>query len=167
MVIVLAGRNKIPIAAQIANGNKSKLSKAQIQALQDAEDAIKPASDNIIRPTWLDTEGRKMWMAVMDELLAVDLVTNVDVYALALACDSYSKYVKAAKDIKKNGLVIKFKNSIGAENTVANPNVTISQKYATQFKNFCSEFGLSPAARARLARPKDDIEDDEDDEDLD
>lgn len=163
----MAGRHKKPINAHVAGGNKSQLSKAEIKRQQEAENAIKPASDNIIRPTWLDPIGRKMWMAVMDELMAVDLVTNVDVYALALACDAYSKYVKAAKDIKKEGLVVEYKNSIGAVNKVPNPNVAISQKYATQFKSFCSEFGLSPAARARLARPKDDIEDDEDDEDLD
>ncbi|WP_236595990.1 phage terminase small subunit P27 family [Paenibacillus sp. EPM92] len=165
-MVVVAGRPNKPAAAHLASGNKSKLSKAQIKARQEAEDAIKPASDNILRPTWLDAVGKKMWESIMEELAAVDLITNVDVYALALACDAYSKYVKASKDIKKEGLVVEHKNAIGAVNKVPNPNVAIAQKYATQFKSFCSEFGLSPAARARLAKPKDD-EDDEDDDDLD
>ncbi|NRF91543.1 phage terminase small subunit P27 family [Paenibacillus frigoriresistens] len=160
----MAGRPKQPAAAHVANGNKSMLSKAEIEARQVAEDAIKPASDNVVCPTWLDAVGKKMWHSIMDELSAVDLITNVDVYALALACDAYSKYVKSSKDIKKDGLVLEHKNAIGAVNKVANPSVAIAQKYATQFKSYCSEFGLSPAARARLARPKDDDEDDEDDD---
>lgn len=160
----MAGAPKKPVAAHIANGNKSKLSKAQIEALQEAEDAIKPASDNITRPTWLDAIGKEMWGRIVEELTITELITNVDIYALAIACDSYSKYVKATRDIKKDGLVLIHKNSIGAENKVANPNVAIAQKYATQFKSFCSEFGLSPAARARLAKPVNPDEDDEDDD---
>lgn len=160
----MAGAPKKPAAAHLANGNKSKLSKAQIEAMQEAEEAIKPANDNIVRPTWLDATGRKMWEAIADELYDLDLITNVDTYALAIACDAYSKYVKASASIKKDGLVLEHKNSIGAVNKVANPNVAIAQKYATQFKSFCSEFGLSPAARARLAKPKEVNEDDEDDD---
>lgn len=154
----------MPAAAHVASGNKSMLSKVELEARQAAEDAIKPASDNIVRPTWLDPIGRKMWEDINGELTVTGLITNVDVYALAIACDAYSKYVKASKSIKKDGLVLEYKNSIGAVNKVANPNVAIAQKYATQFKSFCSEFGLSPAARARLAKPKDDPEDDKDDD---
>ncbi|MFC5528482.1 phage terminase small subunit P27 family [Cohnella yongneupensis] len=160
----MAGRRGVPAAVHRATGNKSKLSKAKLDELQDAEDAIKPASDNVVCPTWLDPIGKQMWESIRRELAAVDLITNVDVYALALACDAYSKYVKASKAIKKEGLVLDHKNALGAVNKVANPNVSIAQKYATQFKSYCSEFGLSPAARARLAKPKDDDGDDEDDD---
>jgi len=160
----MAGRPKMPVQAIVANGNKSMLSKEEIETRQAAEDAIKPASDDIKRPTWLDAVGREMWNRIVKELRATDMMTNVDVYALAIACDAYSKFVLTSKAIKKDGLVLEHKNTKGATNRVANPNAALANQYAKMFKSFCSEFGLSPAARARLAKPKDVNEDDEDDD---
>jgi P27 family predicted phage terminase small subunit len=165
--VMSAGRKRKPAAAHVAEGNKSKLSKAQIEELKAAEDAIKPASDNIVKPDWLDKTASDMFDRIVIELTAVDLVTNVDVYALAIAADSYSQYVKAAKGVNREGQVLTHMNTLGAKNKVANPRVGIAQKYATQFKSFCSEFGLSPAARSRLARPVDPEGGESDDKDLD
>lgn len=161
----MAGRKAKPVDAILAEGNKSNLTKAEIEARREAEEKLKPATDKIRCPTWLDKTGKRTWRAIVKELIEIDLMTNVDVYSLALACDAYSKYIEATKAIDEEGLTIGYTNAGGNTNIVANPNIAIAQKYGQQFKSYLSEFGLSPAARARLALHQLQ-EDDEDDEDL-
>lgn len=155
----MAGRKAKPIDVLVGDG-KSHLTKDQIEARKEAESRINFGTDKIERPTWLDAVGKKMWEQLVEELLNSNLMTNVDVYALAIACDAYSNYVKAAKSIKTEGQTIHYTNAIGATNEVQHPKVAIAQKYHQIFKSYLSEFGLSPAARARLALPK--INDDTD-----
>lgn len=144
------GRKAKPIDVLVAEGN-SHLTKEEIEARRAAEEALKPNSDNIVRPSWLDPLARKAWDVLTKELQALDLLTNVDVYALAIACDAYSKYVQASKAIKKQGLTIEYTNATGATNVIANPNVAIAHKYHQIYKAYLAEFGLSPSSRAALA----------------
>lgn len=162
----MAGRKARPVDAILADGNKANLTIAEIEARQEAEAKLKPAADKVRCPSWLDREGKKIWRAIAKELKDIDLITNVDIYALALACDAYSKYMAATKAIDEEGLTIEYTNAANNTNTIANPNIAIAQKYAQQWKSYCSEFGLSPAARARLALHQT-VEDDKDDDDLD
>lgn len=157
----MAGRKAKPISVHLAEGNKANLTKEEIRKRQEAEEALRPATDKIERPAWLDPLARKTWDALVQELMVLDLITNVDVYSLAIACDAYSNYVKAAKDIRKEGQKINYTNAAGATNKVANPSIATGQKYFQTFKSLCAEFGLTPAARARLALPRGEEEEDE------
>lgn len=160
----MAGRKAKPVSVLIAEG-KTNLTKEEIEARKQAEESLKPASDNIRCPTWLDKIGKRTWRAIVKELKEIDLMTNVDIYSLALACDAYSKYIEATKAIDEQGLTIEYTNAGGNTNTVANPNIAIAHKYGQQFKSYLSEFGLSPASRARLALHQSQ-EGEEDDDDL-
>lgn len=159
----MVGRLKEPIDSVVKKG-KSHLTKEQIEERREAEGAIKFGTDNIARPTWLDAVAKKMWVVLVEELTALDLMTNADVYALSIACDAYSNYVKAARAVRKDGQKVEHVNAGKEKNTVQNPSIFIAQKYHLIFKSYLAEFGLSPASRARLATVKDDGDDSEDDD---
>jgi len=78
----------------------------------------------------------------------------VDVGALAICCNAFSKFIKANLEIEKHGMLVTYTNKGGNKNIVPNPYVAMSNKYSEVYKRYCTEFGLTPAARTRLATPK-------------
>lgn len=159
----MAGRIKKPIEVLVALG-KSHLTKEQIEARRDSEAVLKFGTDNIKCPIPMDATGQNMWKTIVKELATLDLMSNTDVYALAIACDAFSNYCKASRAIKREGQKLKYMSAGKVISKVQNPSIFIAQKYHLIFKSYLAEFGLSPAARARLASPKDDGDDSEDDD---
>jgi P27 family predicted phage terminase small subunit len=160
----MAGRKAKPIAAIEAEGNKSRLTKDEIDRRKEGE--LKPDSDSIVRPPWLTGEGRKEWERIADELKELGLLTNIDQGSLAICCDAYGKYVAATRQIKNKDLLIEHVNAAGKSNKVSNPIINIAVKYADLYKKYMTEFGLSPSARARLLAPKPGGDEDDGEDDI-
>ena len=147
-------RKVIPVSVQVAKGNPNRLTKAEIEARQQAEEQFKPNTDNIKPPIWLDAVGKKEWNRVAKELEELNILTNVDIAALGMYCDAYSKYQLATEKINKEGMFIEYTNKAGATNMIEHPAVKAQVKYADLIKKLCSEFGLTPSARAKITLPK-------------
>jgi P27 family predicted phage terminase small subunit len=150
----MPGRKAKPIGLHLVQGNKSHLTKKEIK--QRKENEVKPPTDNIERPDFLkyDPIAQREWRRLTKELLELGLLTNIDTTALAVYCDAYSKYVEATEAVKREGVTIKYTNKAGHTNTIENPNVNVAKKYYKIMKDMMAEFGLTPAARAKLAIPK-------------
>lgn len=148
------GRNAKPVMLQLLEGNKGKYSKAQLQERMEREKSIQPKSDNIKPPTWLSPFAKRIFKRKAKELLEVDLMTNVDVEALARWCDAYDDYVECSKIIKEEGLMVEYTNKAAETNKVPHPLLTKKKAAHEQMKSLETEFGLTPAARAKLAIQK-------------
>lgn len=143
------GRKVVPIAV-----NKKNLTKAEIEARRKAEAKLQPNKDKIKCPSWLDKAAKKEWRRVCKELEDLNLLTNVDITALAIYCDAYSKLLQANEEIETRGMFVEYTNKAGATNTIENPAVKTANKYADLIRKMCSEFGLTPSARCKLTLPK-------------
>ena len=83
------------------------------------------------------------------------LLTTVDVAALALYCDAYSRWrtateaiaAMALRDDRTHGLLIKTR----AGEAAANPLIWIASSAAKTMLRAADEFGMTPAARSRIA----------------
>lgn len=105
-------------------------------------------------PEWLDDEGRAEWARVAPGLERLALLKPEDRAALAVYCETWSRYVKAVQQCRAEGLVLTNPASGRAH---ANPAAAIAQTAAAQMLRFAQEFGLTPVAEARLAAmPADD-----------
>lgn len=94
------------------------------------------------RPSWLRKDAAKHWKEIVPHLEAIPgLLSKVDRLAIGMLCDSLAIYIKASKDIEKNGIVIDGRT---------NPATTVQQKAWMRFARLIREFGLSPASRAGL-----------------
>ncbi|WP_088227364.1 phage terminase small subunit P27 family [Desulfosporosinus sp. FKB] len=144
-----------PLKIHLVRGNPSHLTKAEIKARERLESKYVPKADNVECPDWLDDEAKAHWAILSKELLELDLLTNVDVGALAICCDAYSKFLKAYQEIDKHGMLVTYTNKGGNKNVVPNPYVAIANKYSDIYKRYCADFGLTPFARLKLATPKD------------
>lgn len=149
----MAGRKMMPLSV-IIGGGKTHLTKAQIERRQAAEERLQPAADKIKCPDWLDGVAKREWHRIVGELQELKLMTNLDVTALAMYCDAYSKYRSASEQVRKEGSVVTFKNALGATNQVKHPAIEVMKQMAAMAKSFGGEFGLSFGARIRLTPTK-------------
>jgi len=78
----------------------------------------------------------------------------VDITALAIYCDAYSRLLQANEEIETQGMFVEYTNKAGATNVIENPAVKTANKYADLIRKMCGEFGLTPSARCKLTLPK-------------
>ncbi|MED1801793.1 phage terminase small subunit P27 family [Brevibacillus porteri] len=147
-------RRAKPVELHLIQGNQSRLTKKEIEHRQEAEERLKPKKNRVKPPSWLDKVAKSEFTRLAKELAELDLVTNVDVNALATYCDAYSDYVQCTKIIQEEGLVVEHTNKAGETNSVPHPLLTKKKQLHDQMRSLAIEFGLTPSARAGLAKPK-------------
>ncbi len=148
------GRNAKPIQLHLLEGNKNRLTKKEIEQRLETEQKLKPKNDKIKPPAWLDSVAKKEFKRIATELEELDLITNVDVNALATYCDAYSDYIECTKIIQQEGLMIEHTNKAGETNSVPHPLLTKKKQLHEQMKTLATEFGLTPSSRAKIAISK-------------
>ncbi|MFM0224159.1 phage terminase small subunit P27 family [Paraburkholderia dipogonis] len=142
----MAGRPK-PTALRIIEGNRGR------RPLPKNE--VKPHVGIPAAPAHLDAYAIAEWHRITPELEAIGLLTTIDGTVLAAYCECVSRWMQAeeaiarmkARDKLTSGLMIKTSNG----NAIQNPLVGTANRAMTMAVRFASEFGMSPAARARLA----------------
>jgi P27 family predicted phage terminase small subunit len=109
-------------------------------------------------PDFLKPEAKIEWNRVVPELDRVGLLTLVDQAALAGYCESWAKWMEAEIYLQENGSVFEMKkfNKEGAVISVyylPRPEVAIANQSQMAVLKFCSEFGMTPASRAKISSP--------------
>ena len=146
------GRKPKPTALKVLEGNPGK------RPLNENEP--KPENKAPRCPSWLEQEAKNEWRRMSKTLEAMGLLTLVDKAAFAGYCQAYARWKEAEEFLSKHGTI--FKTPSGYIQQV--PQVSIAQTYLKVMKDFCSEFGLTPAARTRIsvdieaAKPDDPME---------
>lgn len=138
------GRPRKPTALKIIEGNPGK------RPLPTNEP--KPKVGGVKCPKVLSPRAKKVWRDRKPELEALGLLTVIDAEAFAIFCQAYALWEESVEWIQKHGAVYMLKDEKGNPRCLQQaPYVSIMNKQALIVKAFCSEFGLTPAARARLS----------------
>ncbi len=132
------GRKPKPTALKVLEGNPGKrpLNKKEPQPKRQAPRC----------PSWLEPEAKKEWKRMAKTLETIGVLTQVDKAAFAGYCQAYARWKEAEEFLTKHGTI--FKTPSGYIQQV--PQVAIARNYLQIMKDFCSEFGLTPAARTRI-----------------
>ena len=132
------GRKPKPTALKVLEGNPGKrpLNKNEPQPEKKAPRC----------PSWLEPEAKKEWRRMAKTLENIGVLTQVDKAAFAGYCQAYARWKEAEEFLSKHGTI--FKTPSGYIQQV--PQVAIARNYLQIMKDFCSEFGLTPAARTRI-----------------
>jgi P27 family predicted phage terminase small subunit len=150
------GRKPKPTKRQMDAGDPRKLGKQKLRAKLDAEP--KAARGLPACPRHLRGRARACWNFWTRELELMDLDSRPDAQMLEGACVGYARAVQADLLIEKQGIVIEeckiVKDVIVVLKRRAHPAIMISRAAWRQVQAFCSEFGLSPVSRTRLAIEK-------------
>lgn len=133
------GRKPKPTALKVLEGNPGK---RPLNGNEPKPEKVAPKC-----PTWLEPEAKKEWRRMTKTLEAIGVLTQVDTTAFAGYCQAYARWKEAEEFLSKHGTI--FKTPSGYIQQV--PQVSIAQTYLKIMKDFCSEFGLTPAARSRIS----------------
>ena len=106
-------------------------------------------------PKFVTGYAGEEWRRIAEELYHLDLLTAVDINPLAAYCMAYARWRTAeeavariaANDPLMSGLVVRAKNGTPMQN----PLVLTANKAAHDMVRYAGEFGLTPAARSRIA----------------
>lgn len=85
-------------------------------------------------------------------LAAIGMLSKVDRAALTLYTEAWSSYLDCLADIHENGWTISSETEHGTK-VVRNPAALGLKDSTAVVKAFCTEFGLTPGARARMVLP--------------
>ncbi|HRX08700.1 MAG TPA: phage terminase small subunit P27 family [Candidatus Limiplasma sp.] len=132
------GRKPKPTAIKMLEGNPGK------RPLNVKEPT--PPKGNMKCPVWLLPEAKREWKRLASPLEAMGVLTMVDLTAFAGYCQAYARWREAEEFITQHGSI--FKTPSGYVQQV--PQVSIAQQNLKIMQSFCTEFGLTPATRARI-----------------
>jgi len=132
------GRKPKPTALKMLEGNPGK------RPLNEREPV--PPKGSIKCPEWLLPEAKKEWKRLAPSLEAMGVLTVLDLAAFEGYCQAYARWKEAEAFIAQHGSI--FKTPSGYVQQV--PQVSIAQQSLKIVQSFCSEFGLTPATRARI-----------------
>jgi len=141
------GRKPVPVEVQIAHGDPRKIGKHKLRELQERQPQ---APDGLPEcPEHLSGLAAEAWANWTADLAAMGLSKHPDAIMLEGACVAYARAVEADEMVRKEGLIVG-----GLEDPKAHPAIGISEKSWRQVRSFCTEFGLTPSSRTRLALDK-------------
>lgn len=148
-----AGRKRKPIKMHLLEGNPSQLRKSEIEAREKEE--LKVPCEMPEMPDYLDKIAAAEWKRVSEILFKLGIIHTLDMSQLANYCMTYSKWVQVEKMLKKAKWIQKIKLDNGQYHyTLKNHDLYREAKdLSVKLKGFCSEFGMSPSARSRMAMP--------------
>ena len=132
------GRKPKPTALKLLEGNPGK------RPINEHEPV--PPKGTVKCPTWLEPEAKKEWKRLAPSLEAMGVLTQADLTAVAGYCQAYARWKEAEEFISQHGSI--FQTPSGYVQQV--PQVSIAQQNLKIMQSFCSEFGLTPATRARI-----------------
>ena len=84
---------------------------------------------------------------MLHPLVEKNIINKIDAGCFAAMCEAYSEYVRALKLLKGGNPMVKTKKG----NWIQHPLVGIKNQAAERYLKFAQQFGMTPAARAKLA----------------
>jgi P27 family predicted phage terminase small subunit len=143
----MRGRKPLPTHLKLIRGNPGR------RPIPDEPSPSKPP-ECPEPPSTLDAYAAEEWRLVAGELWAMGIYTRCDKGALEAYCYAYGVWRTAAETLRKvadndpvfHGLIYKREGVV-----VQNPLVPIARRAAGDMVRYASEFGFTPAARARIA----------------
>lgn len=132
------GRKAIPTALKLVKGTQ--------RSDRQVENEPTPQKGNTRPPTYLSTEAKKVWRKAVKVLEANNVFTEMDEHALSLFCEAFARWLKAQKELRDNGEVIKAPSGY----PVTSPWLSVSNKAFEQMTKIMTEFGMTPASRTKV-----------------
>jgi P27 family predicted phage terminase small subunit len=106
-------------------------------------------------PPFLSDYAKEEWRRIAPEVHALGLLTAIDLMPFGAYCEAFARWRTAEEALARmasndpafRGLIVRSKAGTAMEN----PLVYTSRRAAQEMLRVASEFGFTPAARARIA----------------
>lgn len=152
----MAGRTPKPSSLRLVEGNRGK------RRLNKQEPDPAYLAD-LVAPAWLPAATRVVWDEIVPHLRAAKMLTTIDVPMLEKGCVAIAQYRHATKMLG-DSLVLDAESVEESGVKVVTKAATLNQWMVAQSMSFkqamavLQQFGMSPAARTRIAiQPQGDL----------
>lgn len=98
-------------------------------------------------PKFLKGEAKDEWNRIVELLVDNDLVTELDMAALAMYCQEWKIYYKLCEKLWR---IDQYTTKTSNGNLIQHPLVGAKNKAFSNLLAICREFGFSPSARSSL-----------------
>ena len=130
------------------DGGQVPSAKSLTKRVKKTTSAVEPLAPDC--PPELGSVARAEWHRLVPELARLNLITHLDRGQLAIYCVAYAQWIEAAEFIQKFGSMVKTPSGF----PVQSPYVAILNRQADTMIRIASEFGFTPASRAKLIPEK-------------
>lgn len=97
------------------------------------------------KPDTLSVEAARHWDEIMPELERLELVNPTNIGGLVMMCETWSRHVEALRILGEEGILID-----GPQGHVRHPAVQIAEKSSSEYRQWASQFGITPSSETRL-----------------
>lgn len=97
-------------------------------------------------PAHLNSVARKEWRRLASTLHSIGVLTVADRAALAVYCQTYSRWVEAEEKLASTPMLLKTPSGYVQQS----PWLSVANKQMELMARYMGELGLTPVARARL-----------------
>lgn len=145
------GRKPLPTAVKRLRGNPGKR-KLKPDAAAPLPGTTEPQPNDIASlpvppaPAHLSDLAQEEWRRIARELVRLGLLRQLDATAFEIRCELYATLRRARNTLVREGETYEHNGVVRQR-----PEVKIAQDCIRQMRHYDSEFGLTPAARARVA----------------
>jgi P27 family predicted phage terminase small subunit len=149
----MTGRKPYPFQVLESTNKKDKISKKKLENRKKNEPTIK--SCKLECPSHLCAEAKAEWERIVDLYREIEqpIVTDLDVNALEIYCESLVTYRKAMLKVRETSEV--YADQTQQNKPKKNPWLAIANDAAKQMKQYGEALLLDPVSRARAGLIKD------------
>ena len=140
--------SRIKLSLQGKETGKGYL-KQEIERATEAEKFLNNFDgEEVIIPPFLKTEQEKeVYMFLVNELLKINLFTNIDSIQLGMWVQLYSKYLETVELLENEPLLVDYTNKGGNENKVENPALKLNRMLIRDMLAISKGFPFNPLQR--------------------
>lgn len=111
------------------------------------------------KPEGMSPQAAELWDQLVDELQRLQVTKPIDGPALEMACETYARWHAARQmriDHARSEAGTEGLLSVNSQGLTTAPWVGVEERAAKEFRAWCSEFGLTPAAESKIGGGGDD-----------
>lgn len=154
----MAGRKKQPLSVIQGKGRSNHITKEEAKRRKSHEDKMKGSTDKVAPPDYLTKKQKEEFSDLADELMKLEIFSNLDIDQLARYIDSRDQYIrvtKALRTVKPVDHHIDLDTGKKQKNASENFDnlVRVRNKLFTECRQAATELGLSITSRLKLAIP--------------
>lgn len=113
------------------------------------EPKLKEAAPRV--PSWLSDEAKEAWKELVEVLEPMRVLTPSDALALAQCAEYLARWKRVTAAVNRFGEVFRINKDDGTfSHFKRSPYVTQQLEYGVMLNRMMAQFGLTPAARARV-----------------
>jgi len=145
MAVGQLGRNNKPTAMKAAEGNPGGKRVRADEPKPSLIVSTQPPKDFLFSPLAI-----KIWKRMAEHLRKAKMLGETDVLSLAAFCNAAAEFFTADKDVAELVQKGHWASMGGGKGRAFSPLVSFRNQAAEQFKYWSAQFGMSPAAVAKL-----------------